>query len=191
MRYKEFNRNRVLEKCINLFWRDGFAACPINEIVNETKVNRFSLYAEFENKEGILKAALELYNERYHQKHLQILNQDGNIEDVLHNFLSSFLENDDAHPSGSFTIFIATELADTDPAVKLLLVGFIDELQNKFVEFFNKYPLYKNDSDYLAKHLVGLFCNTMCFCIIKSKSEQEEFIKNGLNVILNKKEEYA
>ena len=61
MRYKEFNRNSVLEKCIPLFWKNGFRACAISDIVEETGVNRFSLYEEFENKEGILYAALELY----------------------------------------------------------------------------------------------------------------------------------
>ena len=65
MRYKEYNVNRVLEKSMALFWQKGFNGCSVNELVKETGVNRFSLYNEFENKEGILYASLELYRERY------------------------------------------------------------------------------------------------------------------------------
>ena len=64
MRYKEFHKNTVLEKCIPLFWKNGFGACTISDIVRTTGVNRFSLYEEFNNKEGILHNALALYQQR-------------------------------------------------------------------------------------------------------------------------------
>lgn len=74
MRYKEYNTNNVLEKSIKLFWENGFRGCSINEIVQTTGVNRFSLYHEFENKEGILYASLHLYKKRYCQEKLDLLN---------------------------------------------------------------------------------------------------------------------
>ena len=58
MRYKEYNPNSVLEKSIPLFWEHGFGGCAIKEIVEATGVNRFSLYQEFEDKEGILYLSL-------------------------------------------------------------------------------------------------------------------------------------
>ena len=78
MRYKEYNRNAVLEKAIRLFWQKGFNGCSINEIVEVTGVNRFSLYHEFVSKEGILYASLELYRERYSKDKFDLLkNSDG------------------------------------------------------------------------------------------------------------------
>ena len=65
MRYKEFNSNKVLEECISLFWKNSFNGTPMSAIVKQTAVNRFSLYQEFENKQGILYEALKLYRERY------------------------------------------------------------------------------------------------------------------------------
>ena len=65
MRYKEFNRNKVLEDCIQLFWEKGFNSCSISDIVERTKVNRYSLYEEFEDKDGILLQTLILYKKRY------------------------------------------------------------------------------------------------------------------------------
>ena len=55
MRYKEYHPNRILEKSIELFWTNGVNGCSINDIVEYTGVNRFSLYNEFENKNGILR----------------------------------------------------------------------------------------------------------------------------------------
>lgn len=60
MRYKEYNRNKVLEQSLAVFWQKGFNGCSVNELVEITGVNRFSLYSEFENKEGILYASLNL-----------------------------------------------------------------------------------------------------------------------------------
>ncbi len=64
MRYKEYNVNSVLKKTIRLFWKRGFRGCSINDLVDETNVNRFSLYHEFSNKEGILYHSLEYYQKK-------------------------------------------------------------------------------------------------------------------------------
>ena len=66
----EYNVNSVLEKSIKIFWDNGFRGTSINEIVNATGLNRFSLYHEFENNEGILYASLKLYRDRYCQEKL-------------------------------------------------------------------------------------------------------------------------
>ena len=113
MRYKEFNRNRVLEKCIPLFWGNGFRACAISDIVRETSVNRFSLYQEFGNKEGILIATLKLYKERYSSENFNILTKDGRSENILNEFYSSFFDSANKQ-DGNFVIHVGVELADTD-----------------------------------------------------------------------------
>ena len=77
MRYKEYNVNKVLEQSTNIFWTKGFKACSINDIVEETGVNRFSLYHEFQDKNGILYESLKLYRERHASVKLEALKKDG------------------------------------------------------------------------------------------------------------------
>jgi TetR/AcrR family transcriptional repressor of nem operon len=98
MRYKEYNVNKVLEKSIKLFWENGFRGCSINKIVNITGVNRFSLYHEFENKEGILYASLHLYRGRYCQEKLDYLKKEGSLPDILKEFYLSFIDENNAIP---------------------------------------------------------------------------------------------
>ena len=66
--------------------------CSVNEIVEKTGVNRFSLYHEFTNKEGILYQSLNLYRDRYTQDKFSLLNSDVDLVAVLKNFYLSFLK---------------------------------------------------------------------------------------------------
>jgi AcrR family transcriptional regulator len=59
MRYKEFNRNKILEDCISLFWKQSYTGTSISDIVKATNVNLYSLYNEFKNKRGILDASIQ------------------------------------------------------------------------------------------------------------------------------------
>ena len=185
MRYKEFNRNAVLEKCIPLFWKNGFRACAISDIVKETSVNRFSLYEEFGSKEGILLAALKLYQDRYSTMHFKLLAQEGATERILNQFYLSFFKESN-HPEGCFVIHIGTELADTDLGVKAFLNDYIQGLQKSFTQLLDIDPDTAPNSAFYARNLIGLFCTSMSFCLIHSEQERLNHINNGIQVILNK-----
>lgn len=191
MRYKEFNRNRVIEKSINLFWNKGFGGCPVKEIVDETSVNRFSLYNEFASKEGILYASLELYKERYSHKKIATDYEKPTIQEEIIAFFSAFLLDDNSHPPGCYTIHIATELADHDEKVKVFLNDYIKEIENKFLQILNRFQPENIENAFYAKHLVVLFCSSMCHCVIQSSSERISHVSSSIHILLNKKREYA
>lgn len=183
MRYKEFNRNRVLETCIPMFWKNGFRACAISDIVEETGVNRFSLYEEFGNKEGILLAALKLYKERYSSKNFKLLNQEGSTEIILKDFYLSYF-NREKPQDGCFVIHVGTELADSDEGVKAFLKEYIDDLKRLYVTLLKREPKTSADSEFYARNLIGLFYTAMSFCLIHSETERAHHIENGIQVIL-------
>ena len=164
-----------------------YSACSINDIVNLTGVNRFSLYNEFVNKEGILLEALKLYEERYANVNLEILDGNTELHSTLKNYFNAFLIESEKSPTGDFILYIATELADTDEKVKEILDSYLTKIQSKIGDLLIRYNFSVKESEFYSKHLIGLFCNIMCFCIIKSKKERELFIDNGLNLLLNKK----
>lgn len=145
MRYKEYNVNSVLEKCIQLFWKTGFRACSINDIVETTGVNRFSLYEEFNNKEGILLAALQLYKERYSSEKFKLLENYGMLEKVLYDFYVSFFESLEQQ-DGCFVIHIGTELADNDIQIKIFVENYIKDIEELFIQLLNKHLKTKSNS---------------------------------------------
>lgn len=190
MRYKEFNRNRVLEICLSLFWQHGSGGVAISDIVEATNVNRFSLYEEFQNKEGILQAVIDLYRERYSAAKLELLRGSGPSLEVLRDFYLSFL-NPNYKYEGCFIIHIGTELADTDPVVKAKLKDYLNEIEGLISDLL---ILDKDLAPYhesYAKHLVGLFCTSMSFCLIHSEKERLEHITNSIKVITDKNRRHA
>jgi TetR/AcrR family transcriptional regulator, transcriptional repressor for nem operon len=189
MRYKEFNSNVVLEKCITLFWERGFTSCPISEIVNRTRVNRSSLYDEFESKEGILVEGLNLYHTRYGLPKIEILEGEGSMNQVAFDFYWSYMQSTMDRPFGCFMIHIATELADSNESVKAILDQYLEAIKNGFIGAMKKRNFEESEHEFLAGQFIGLFCTAMSFCLIHTEEQRKNYIEKCLKVILfNKKE---
>jgi AcrR family transcriptional regulator len=183
MRHKEFNPNKVLESCINLFWKNGFKACSVKDIINETGVNRFSLYEEFENKDGILEACLVLYQNRYVNKYAEVLNSELSLIEKLTNYYESFLLEEVNHPPGCFITHISTELADTEDYVKVFLKENLNQLNKNITKTLLQSHI-KDNIEEKATLLQAWFCTTMCYCLIQTKQERRDYLQTGFNLIL-------
>jgi TetR/AcrR family transcriptional repressor of nem operon len=60
-RPKSYERAEVLRRATDLFARKGYEGTHLQELVEVTGLNRFSLYKEFGGKEGLFQAALDAY----------------------------------------------------------------------------------------------------------------------------------
>lgn len=185
MRYKEYNVNRVLEKSMMLFWQKGFNGCSISELVDKTGVNRFSLYHEFQDKQGILYHSLNLYRARYCDENLALLDENGDLKSVLKRFYLSFLKK--KRPVlGCYFIHIGTELADTNERVKTSMDKYLKEIYMRFVNLLCENGVGTSSSEFQARHLLGLYITAMSFCLIHTETERERYITNGINLIITK-----
>lgn len=61
-RQKQYEREDLLDRAIELFRTHGFNGTPTAALVEALGVNRKSMYAEFGSKQGLFLAALERYN---------------------------------------------------------------------------------------------------------------------------------
>ena len=61
---KQFDRIDVLDRAMALFWRRGYEATSIQDLVDATGINRGSLYASFTSKKGLFLAVLDHYAEK-------------------------------------------------------------------------------------------------------------------------------
>ena len=60
-RPRSYDREEVLDRAMTLFWAKGFEGAHLNELVEVTGLNRFSLYKEFGGKDGLFREALQRY----------------------------------------------------------------------------------------------------------------------------------
>lgn len=60
-RPRGYVREDVLDRATELFWRQGYEGAHLAVLVEQTGLNRFSLYKEFGGKAGLYEAALERF----------------------------------------------------------------------------------------------------------------------------------
>ncbi|WP_346292229.1 TetR/AcrR family transcriptional regulator [Sphaerothrix gracilis] len=60
-RQKEFDRDEVLEKAMTVFWRQGYEATSVQDLVEAMGINRGSLYDTFQDKHSLFLAAIAHY----------------------------------------------------------------------------------------------------------------------------------
>lgn len=63
-RPREFDRDAALEAAMGLFWRQGFEATSVDDLLEEMGIQRGSLYAAFGDKRSLYLEALRAYVER-------------------------------------------------------------------------------------------------------------------------------
>ncbi len=62
-RTKSFNRDDVLDKAIQVFWRQGFADTSLQDLEKATGVNKSGLYSEFKDKDDLFFESIKRYKE--------------------------------------------------------------------------------------------------------------------------------
>jgi len=60
-RPKSYSREVVIENAMGVFWRNGYKATSVSDIVRETGLNTASMYKEFGDKDGLFSEALDHY----------------------------------------------------------------------------------------------------------------------------------
>lgn len=60
-RKKEYDRDKVLLKAMETFWKKGYEGTSIQDLVDATRLNRFGMYEEFGSKKGLFYEALDKY----------------------------------------------------------------------------------------------------------------------------------
>lgn len=186
MRAKEFNRNRALEKCIALFWTEGYCASAINKVVEVTRVNRSSLYDEFDNKLGILLAAIDLYVSRYADPRMEVLFETKDDQEVIFSFLKSFFQNDAKHPDGCFLIAMALEQGNDYPEIRQRLDAYLKRLKHAFGQVLtNTSDQEQIDTEMRADQLVGLYSAGTSMGVLFKPGEMEHYFKANLRIILS------
>lgn len=61
--HKQFNPTVAIEKAMHLFWKQGYTATSIRDLVRATSIQRADLYSAFGDKHGLFLQALDHYHE--------------------------------------------------------------------------------------------------------------------------------
>ena len=113
-RPKMFDREVALDKAMTLFWQHGYEATSLADLVEATGAKAPTLYAEFVNKEGLFRAVLDRYIDRFAARHeAQLFCEEKSVEQALRDYFSAvatcYTSKDT--PAGCFMINTSSALA--------------------------------------------------------------------------------
>jgi len=148
-RVKLFDENEVLNKAMNLFWKQGYSATSVQDLVNHLGINRASLYDTFGDKEKLFEKAFEHYRKTGFEGFVQFFQNHPNVKDGFSKLFRIAIDEaiNDKDKKGCFVVNTTTELVPGD--IKIL--NILKENRNKFIDVFYKFLLKGEKSGEIPK----------------------------------------
>ncbi|MEV4442007.1 TetR family transcriptional regulator [Streptomyces sp. NPDC049577] len=115
-RTKEFDPDAALQSALELFWRRGYEATSMADLVEHLGIARASLYATFGSKRELYLKALDRYGEQRGPRIVEELSQPGPALPAVRELVRRFADEsaDDALRRGCFVTNTAVELGAHD-----------------------------------------------------------------------------
>ena len=82
-RQKEFDRDEVLHKAMEVFWTRGYEGSSIQDLVKHMGINRQSIYDTFGDKHSLFLQGLDRYREIQSRKVFEVLERPGSMKKNL------------------------------------------------------------------------------------------------------------
>ncbi|MCO6477189.1 MAG: TetR/AcrR family transcriptional regulator [Phaeodactylibacter sp.] len=117
-RVKQFDEEEVLRKAMELFWKQGYHATSIQNLVDYLGINRASLYDAFEGKDILFEKAFQRYIKDYSAQAVAKLSRHQSARKALEAFFLSEAKEavEDEGQKGCFVVNTTTELVPNSKA---------------------------------------------------------------------------
>jgi TetR/AcrR family transcriptional repressor of nem operon len=130
-RPKSFDREKALIQAMRLFWRKGYTATSIEDLVETLGLSRSSLYGTFGDKRRLFLEALTFYSKRVINGTARTLNEAPSPLAGIQALFDDLIAAVD-NPSGALGCFMVNSIAELvpyDPEVSALATAYSDSLQ--------------------------------------------------------------
>ena len=156
-----YKPEQLLGDVTELFWRKGYFATSIADLVKTTGLNPGSIYNAFGNKMGLLEASLEFYGDRSIKRARKSLSQSPDVEKAISAFFQRLIDSmvEDPDAKGCFLVNTWLELASHNESIKPRIQSIFDGIEREFSEALisaqNRGDLKKDaNPQTLAKYLM-------------------------------------
>jgi TetR/AcrR family transcriptional regulator, copper-responsive repressor len=140
-RPRGYEPETALLRAMEAFWKSGYGGTSIDDLTAATGMNRPSLYAAFGDKHDIYLQAYQRYRAKGRDEFRPLLQQSGDIRQVLRSILEAcanlYLSGPDG-PRGCLTVVTAGSEAIAEPDIAALVVEAIAGLDQTFTAVFAK-----------------------------------------------------
>ncbi|NSL90746.1 TetR/AcrR family transcriptional regulator [Chitinophaga sp. Mgbs1] len=143
-------RQRLLDTATELFFRQGYHATGINQVIQEAGVARASLYQHFSSKEALLEAFLEHRHEAWFKGLRAFTDKVSKPKDkVLAAFDFLVHMNEQEHFRGCAFLNILSEITDEDAGALHIIQEHKKDLRRYLADILSKEKQLLQDHVYL------------------------------------------
>ncbi|MCB9679098.1 MAG: TetR/AcrR family transcriptional regulator [Alphaproteobacteria bacterium] len=130
-RPRTFDPDAALDAVMDVFWLQGFEATSIDDLVRATGVNRYSLYQQWGDKQGLFLAALARYGDRVAAEWIGRIAAAPEPLDGIRVAFRTLAEAVLADPDRRSCLVLQTalELGRSDPVVQPVVRELLDRMQ--------------------------------------------------------------
>lgn len=140
MRSAEFDKEKVLRAAIAAFVNKGYNKTSMQDLKKATGLHPGSIYCAFENKEGLLIAALEQYNKDRSGEFSHYFSGEKTVLAGLKNYLMQTVTNctSDGPQRVCFSQQALSELTEQTSAVEAVITKNLNDWQQGFIRVFEQ-----------------------------------------------------
>ncbi|MFW1703628.1 TetR/AcrR family transcriptional regulator [Acinetobacter pittii] len=164
MRTKEFETDEIADAAMQVFWRRGYAATSVQDLVDGTGLSRSSLYSTFQNKQGLYQKALQRYELLTTLNNVKLLSGSGSPTALIRQLLINVVEDElnDSEHKGCLVANACLELAGHDEDVSQFVASNLQKLQHALESLLIKAQQSGEiTSTQNPRALASFFLNTM------------------------------
>lgn len=188
-RTKEFNRDQALHKAMLLFWKKGYEATSIPDLLQVMGLSRSSLYDTFSDKRALYIDALEHYKKISFNKR-EILERASSVKEGIQQFFERHIASayDTSHPGGCFVTNAAIMMDTPDEQLNQLVITSFIKLEQSFYELLERgQQSGEIDKNTDIKALACLLLNlNHSINVMVKVDKDEQTIKQMIDLVISK-----
>lgn len=132
-RLREFDPETVLDDALDLFWKKGYKACSMADVVKQSGVARYGLYQAFKDKDQLYCAALHRYRERLREKFIKpFCSRRSDYNSLIEHFDLVLEQLEHSDHQGCFAHQAAIERAQQDENINNIVNGIFEEAKQAY-----------------------------------------------------------
>ena len=136
-RARQFSEEEALAKAMMIFWKKGYHDTSIQDLVDNLRINRASLYDTFGGKKKLFDKAFEFYRTSSNEGFREILNSGDHVKGTLRMIFRKVIEGDNSDPEskGCLVANTTTELLPHDSEILAVITLHREQVEKDFYEF--------------------------------------------------------
>ncbi|MBN9458161.1 MAG: TetR/AcrR family transcriptional regulator [Bosea sp.] len=172
-RPREFDEQAVLDAAVQSFWKRGYEATSIRDLVKSTGLTGASLYNAFGDKQSIYRRALDHYVEGSIGERIrrcEAMEPRAAIEAFFRDILARSIQDEEC--KGCMLVNAALDVAPEDPGFRAAVAAVLQRLEDFFLSCVSKgqekgtitlaWP-----AEDLARHLLGVLMGVRVLARVK------------------------